>query len=152
MGSGGMVGLSQAMKVGGASGGPVTTVSLAGTQSIPDSMPTALVWDGASGPNLVAGVPTVPADGDYWVNVSSALVSTGVAGILALLVTSSLSGDIDADVTGPGLSDTDCILSVTKLVTLQAGDELSAGVYQATGVAADAGGSAVDTFLQFWAA
>jgi hypothetical protein len=137
----------------GGGGGPNTSIALAGTNSIPDATPTDLVFDTVeASANLVAGVPTVPSNGDYWVNASCYYTSTGFAGGVQFTVNGSTYGDIDTDLLPPSAASTEGTMSVTRRVTLTAGEQLTAYVTGSTGAAGTAGGSVVTTFLQFWAA
>ena len=136
----------------GGSGGGNTSIALAGVQTIPDGVPTTLVFDTVeASTNLVGGVPTVPANGDYWVNAQVALNGAGTAGGATFYVSGSIFGVIDQDVTpatGTGLATT---LGVLRRVTLSMGETLSAVVLGATGAVLTAGGSVTGTYLQFWA-
>lgn len=140
-------------RAAGAGAGPNTSQALAGTQSVPDATPTAVVFDtDEASANLVAGVPTVPADGDYWVAWSAGATSTGFAGAVTGKVSGSTYGDIDEDVLPPGQSGTAGTVSGARRVALTATETLSVTITGATGAAVTVGGDVAATFLQFWRA
>lgn len=147
---------SQVMKTGsggGGSAGPLTSISLAGTQTISDASETAVVFDTEEATtNLVAGVPTVPSDGDYEIDWSVFASSAGGAGGVRAKVVGSVTGDLDKDEQAPAGGLFIGTLSGSRRRALVAGETLTLTVLGSTGASVDLGSDVTATFLQFWAA